>query len=118
VTAALVSWLRQLVARIAHGVSVTITWVRGAWERILVRHRDRLSDEPGYSTSLAAGLTALVGTITATPAVAAAVGVWIAESLRAPGARPRARYGAPGGLWEADWDEDLEDEPRPWLLRH
>ena len=116
-TAALVNWLKQLITRIAHGVSVTLTWVRGAWERILVRHRDRLTDEPGYSTSLAAGLTALVGTITATPAVAAAVGVWIAESLRAPGGRSSGRYGTPGGLWEADWDEDLEDEPRPWLRR-
>jgi len=117
VTAGLVNWLKQLIARIAHGVVVTITWVRGAWERILVRHRDRLAAEPGYSTSLAAGLTALVGTITASPAVAAAVGVWIAETPRAPGARGRGRYGAPGGLWDADWDEDLEDEPRPWLSR-
>lgn len=116
-TAALVNRLRQLVARIAHGITVTIAWARGAWERILARHRDRLADEPGYSTSLAAGLTALVGTITATPAVAAAVGVWIAETLRAPSARGRTRYGAPGGLWDADWDEDLEDEPRPWLRR-
>jgi hypothetical protein len=117
VTAALVNWLRKLIGHIAHGVTVTITWARGAWERILTRHRDRLADEPGYSTSLAAGLTALVGTITATPAVAAAVGVWIAESLRAPGVRGRTRYGAAGGLWDADWDEDLEDEPRPWLRR-
>lgn len=116
-TAALVNWLRRLAARITHGVSVTIISCQQAWQRIMARHRDRLAGEPGYSTALATGLTALVGTITATPAVAAAVGVWIAESLRGPATRSRARYDAPGGLWDADWDEDLEDEPRPWLRR-
>lgn len=112
------SWLRRIAIHVKAGVTVVITWCRGAWEPIAERHRERLLSEPGYRSSLSAGIAAVIGTVTAQPAIAASLAVLVAEHLRVPNSGP---YRGGRRIWDAfdedDDDPDTLDPPRSWAHR-
>lgn len=109
------SWLRRFLHRITAGVTIVMRWGQGAWEGIRDRHLERSGADPGYRSALASGATALISVVTASPALAAALGVWVGEHLRAPVIRSGNRLG-PSRLSDEDWDDD-EIHPQPWRYR-
>ena len=114
------SWLRRLLDRITAGVTIVIHWGQGVWEGVRDRHLERAGADPGYRSALASGATALISVVTASPALAAALGVWVGEHLRAPVSRSAIRLG-PSRLWDEDWDDEDEADPlttpRTWSYR-
>ena len=113
------SWVRRFLRRISSGVTIVIRWGQGVWEGIRDRHLERAGADPGYRSALASGATALISVVTASPALAAALGVWVGEHLRAPITRSGHRLG-PSRLWDEDWDDDEVDPlttPRTWGYR-
>ena len=113
------SWLRQFLHHISTGVTIVIRWGQGVWEGIRDRHLERAGADPGYRSALASGATAVISVVTASPALAAALGVWVGEHLRAPVGRSANRLG-PSRLWDEDWDDDEPDPlttPRTWSYR-
>lgn len=113
---AIASWVRRFLRRISSGVTIVIRWGQGVWEGIRDRHLERAGVDPGYRSALASGATALISVVTASPALAAALGVWVGEHLRAPVGRSGNRLG-PSRLWDEDWDDDEIDPlttPRTW----
>lgn len=110
------SWLSRFLHRISNGVTIVIRWGQGVWEGIRDRHLERAGADPGYRSALASGATALISVVTASPALAAALGVWVGEHLRVPASRLTLRSG-PSRLWDEDWDDDEPDPlttPRTW----
>ena len=75
--------LRGLAARIGAAVGRAV-------HRVRARHDERLRAEPAYRSALAAGLSALLGTIAPQPVLAAAVAVLAAEHLGLPNRPPAA----------------------------
>ena len=114
----LAAWLRRLLHHLSSGFTVVITWCRGAWEPIAERHRERLISEPGYRSTLSAGIAAVIGTVTAQPAIAASLAVLVAEHLRVPNS---GHHRGGRRIWDA-FDEDDDDpdtltSPRSWAHR-
>ena len=110
------SWMQRFLHRITAGVAIVIRWGRGVWEGIRDRHLERAGADPGYRSALASGATAVISVVTASPALAAALGVWVGEHLRVPSSRLTHRSG-PSRLWDEDWDDDAEIPPQSWRYR-
>ena len=113
------SSLRRFLHRITAAVTIVIRWGQSVWEGIRDRHLERSNADPGYRSALASGATALISVVTASPALAAAFGVWVGEHLRVPSSRLTHRSG-PSRLWDEDWDDDEVDPlttPRAWGYR-
>ena len=114
----LVSWTRNFLQATKASISSIVQWCRNVWSGIRHRHLERAGEDPGYSRALASGATALISVLTASPALAAALGVWVGEHLRPSFGRSPGRSG-PSRLWDEDWDEepDVLDSPRTWTYR-
>lgn len=112
------SWLRRIAIHVKTGITVAMNWCRTAWAGIQDRHLERAGEDPGYSRALASGATALISVLTASPALAAALDVWVGEHLRPSLGRSPGRSG-PSRLWDEDWyeDPDVLDSPRTWTYR-
>ena len=113
------SWLRRIIVNVRAGVTVAVDWCRTVWAGIRDRHIERAGEDPGYRSALAGGATALISVLTTSPALAAALGVWVGERLRTPVTRSSGRVG-PSRLWDEDWDDDDPDPlttPRTWSYR-
>jgi len=112
--ASLVSWTRNVLQAAKAFITSIAEWCSNVWSGIWDRHLERAGEDPGYRSALASGATALISVLTASPALAAALGVWVGEHLRTPSGRS-----GPSRLWDEDWDEDPDvlDSPRTWGYR-
>ena len=89
----------RIATRIWHGLAGVVVTNR-------TRHIERAGHDPAYRSALASGATAVISVVTAQPAIAAALGVLVAEHLRAPTTVRSASSPGPRRLWDEDWDED------------
>lgn len=128
--------VRSLLSRVAawiHGLWITvtrtirrvITAVKHTVTVIITRHQQRAAVDGQYRAAIAAGVTAVVGTLTDRPGLAASIGVVLSERYRIPassrpwvGHSPSERPGSGG--WSgspsrrpgnpAEWEDELEEE--------
>lgn len=122
-----VAWLHTAWAAVVRTVRRVVVAVRRTVTVIVARHQQRAATDAQYRSAIAAGVTAVVGTVTDRPGLAASIGVLLSDRYRVPvSSRPwvgPTRHERPTGGWTVptrrtdavgEWDDDLEEEEDGW----
>lgn len=118
-----VAWIHATRCAVARTVRRVVTAIRRTVTVIVHRHQQRAAVDAQYRSAIAAGVTAVVGTVTDRPGLAASIGVILSERYRLPASSrpwvgPSKHERPSSGGWTVptrrqetvgDWDE-LEDE--------
>lgn len=119
------AWIHAAWCAVTRVVRRVVTAIRRTVTVIVHRHQQRAAVDAQYRSAIAAGVTAVVGTLTDRPGLAASIGVVLSDRYRIPassrpwvGHSPSERPGSSG--WSgapsrrpgnpAEWEDELEEE--------